>query len=76
MWICKECGGKVVEVITVPMTIIKSIKNDGRSGKILAQQKHAIAHNRDYSCLNCKNRAPAVYRNALKIIAEWVEDKE
>lgn len=72
-WVCKKCGGEVVEVAVVPMTIIKFIKTDGKSGKILAQQKHKIEHSKDYVCLSCKEKAPVIYKNSLKMIADWEE---
>lgn len=73
-WVCKECGGEIVEISVVPVTIIRSIKKDGKNGKILAQQKHKIEHSKDYICLGCEEKAPVVYKNSLKSMAEW-EDK-
>lgn len=72
-WKCKECGGEVVEIVVVPITIIRSIKKDGKSGKILAQQKHKTAHSKDFVCLSCKEEAPVTYKDSLKMMAEWEE---
>lgn len=73
-WVCKECGGEVVEISVVPVTIVRSIKKDGKREKILAQQKHKIEHSKEYVCLGCKEKATAIYKDSLKNIAEW-EDK-
>ncbi|MGL4865587.1 MAG: hypothetical protein ACRC4T_21025 [Cetobacterium sp.] len=70
-WACKKCGGEVVQIAVAPMTIIKYIKKDGKSGKILAQQKHKIEHSKDFICLSCKEKAPVIYKDSLKLIAEW-----
>lgn len=74
-WKCKKCGGEVVEIDVVPFTIIREIKKSGKAGKALFKKQHKITHDRKFQCLNCKENAPVVYKDSLKMIANW-EDKE
>lgn len=70
-WICKKCGGEIIEITIVPTTIIRTIKRDGKAGKIVAQQKHKNEHSKDYKCLYCKEEASSTYKDSLQIIAKW-----
>lgn len=74
-WVCKKCGREVVEIAVIPTTIIRNIKKDGKGGKIVAEQKHKIEHSKEFTCIYCKEKASATYKDSLKIIAKW-EDKK
>lgn len=74
-WICKKCGGEIVEIAIVPTTVVRTIKRDGKAGKIIMQGKHKIAHSKDFKCLDCGVEASATYMGSLKQIAVFKEDK-
>lgn len=72
-WKCNKCDGEVIEIDVVPFTFIRELKKSGKAGKVLFKKQHKIAHDRKFQCLNCKEGAPVVYKDSLKMIAKWVE---
>lgn len=72
-WICKECGGKIVRIDVVPYIIIREIKENGKPGKNIVKKEHDTTHSSYYHCLDCKEKAPVVYKDSLKMIAELEE---
>lgn len=70
-WVCKKCGGEIVEISIVHTGVVREIKKNGESGKTIFKEQHKTAYSKEFKCLDCGENSDVVYKNSLEKLASW-----